>query len=57
MDKTPAFYVFLGLLLGAIFGYGAGAMNGNAIHGMQLGAMVGLFIGWFIAVNPLEKKN
>lgn len=57
MDKTPAYYIFLGLLIGAILGLGVGALNGNPIHGLQLGAMVGLFIGWFIAVNPLEKRN
>jgi len=57
MDKTPAYYIFLGLLIGAILGFGVGALNGNAIHGMQLGSMAGLFIGWFIAVNPLEKRN
>lgn len=57
MDKTPGYYIFLGLLLGAVIGLGIGALNGNAIPGMQLGSMTGLFIGWFIAVNPLEKRN
>lgn len=51
MDKTPAYYIFLGLLIGAIFGFGVGALNGNTIDGMQLGSTAGLFIGWFIAVT------
>lgn len=57
MDKTPAYFIFLGLLIGASVGFGVGVLNGNAIRGMQPGSMTGLFIGWFIAVNPLEKRN
>jgi hypothetical protein len=57
MDKTPVLYIFLGLLIGAIVGLGIGAINANPMHGMQLGSMAGLLIGWFIAVNPLEKRN
>jgi hypothetical protein len=57
MDKTPAFYIFLGLLIGAIGGFGIGSVNGNPTHGMQLGSTADLLIGWFIAVNPLEKRN
>jgi hypothetical protein len=57
MNKTPAYPIFLGLLIGAIVGFGIGAVNGNTMHGMQLGSMAGLFIGWFLAVNPLQKRN
>lgn len=57
MDKTPAYYIFLGLLVGAVFGWGLGAVNGNTIHGMQLGALAGLFIGWFIADTALKQRK
>ena len=57
MNKTPVYPIFLGLLIGAIVGFGIGVVNGNTIYGMQLGSMSGLLIGWFIAVNPLEKRN
>jgi hypothetical protein len=57
MNNTPAYPIFLGLLIGAIVGFGIGLMNGNTSYGMQLGSMAGLLIGWFIAVNPLEKRN
>jgi hypothetical protein len=57
MDKTPVSPIFLGILIGAIIGSGIGLVNGNTIYGMQLGSMSGLLIGWFIAVNPLEKRN
>jgi hypothetical protein len=55
MDKTPAYSIFLGLTIGAIFGLGIGAVNGDAVHGMQLGAMAGVFIGWVVTALPLQK--
>ena len=55
MDKTPAFYIFLGLLLGAAFGAGIGAIHENTVHGMQLGALAGTFIGWVITTSALQK--
>jgi hypothetical protein len=57
MDKTPACYILLGLLIGAVPGGGMGAVNGNGIHGMELGTLAGLLIGWFIAVTALEKRK
>lgn len=57
MDKTPAYYILLGLLIGAIFGFGIGAANGNVISGMQYGSLAGVFIGWFIAAAVLETKG
>lgn len=55
MDKTPAFYIFLGLVVGGLVGFGIGAVNGNAIHGMQLGAMAGVFVGWIITAPTFQK--
>ena len=55
MDKTPAYSIFLGLLIGGIFGLGIGAVNGNAIHGMQLGILVGVFVGWIMTASALQK--
>jgi hypothetical protein len=54
MNKTPAYTIFLGLLLGALVGWGLGVVNGNAIHGLQLGALAGTFIGWFIAADVMD---
>lgn len=55
MDNSPAFPIFLGLLIGAMFGLLIGTINGNAVHGMQLGAMAGLFIGWLVTTLALQK--
>jgi phosphate/sulfate permease len=55
MNKTPACYVFLGLLIGAVFGAGIGAVNGNAIHGMQLGVLTGMFVGWILTAPAFQK--
>jgi hypothetical protein len=55
MKKTPAYYIFLGLLIGAAAGLVIGAMSGNATHGIQIGALAGLFIGWVITAPTLQK--
>ena len=56
MDKEFGYYVFGGLLIGAVFG-SLWAANGNIVLGMALGALAGLAIGWFIAAAALEKNN
>lgn len=55
MNKTPAGYVLLGLLMGTILGAGIGAANGNTIHGMQLGALSGMFLGWILTAPAFQK--
>ena len=55
MNKTPACYVFLGLLIGVISGAGLGAVTGNVVHGMQLGALAGMFIGWILTSPAFQK--
>lgn len=55
MDKTPAYYVFLGLLIGGVVGFGIGVVNGDASHGLQLGTLAGVFIGWVLTSPALQK--
>lgn len=55
MGNTPAYYIVLGLVLGAIVGAGVGVISGDAVHAMQLGALAGLFIGWVIAASAVPK--
>ena len=44
MDKKKfGYYVFGGLLIGAIFGSGIGSANGSALAGIGVGALVGVF--------------
>jgi hypothetical protein len=45
------------LLLGAALGAGIGAVHGNTVHGLQLGAAVGTFLGWVIAAPALQNRN
>ena len=58
MDRKFGYYVFLGLLIGAVFG-SLWSANGNAILGIALGGLAGAAIGWFIAAALIEneKKN
>ena len=55
MDKTPAYYILLGLLVGGLVGLGIGAVNGNAIEGMQVGILTGVFLGWILTTPALQK--
>jgi hypothetical protein len=55
MNKTPAYYIFLGLLIGTLVGLGLGALNGNAVRGMELGALTGTFIGWVMTSPALQR--
>lgn len=56
MDKKFGYYVFGGLLIGAVFG-SLWAANGNILLGIGIGALVGVAIGWFSAAAVLEKSN
>lgn len=57
MGQNFGFYIFLSLLMGAAFGFGLGAANGNIFLGVALGILAGVFIGWFIAAAVVEKKK
>lgn len=54
MNKKFGLFIFLGLGIGGIFGVGLGAANGNATLGTAIGAIAGVFIGWFIAAAVRE---
>lgn len=56
MDKRFGYFVFGGLLIGGIFGLGLGAANENVLFGIGIGALVGAFLGWFLAVAMLPKR-
>ena len=56
MDKTFCYFIFGGLLIGAMFGL-IGAGGGNALMGIEAGALAGAFIRWFIAAAVLEQKK
>ena len=55
MDKRFGYYVLLGLLIGAVFGQGLGSANENTFLGLGIGALVGVFLGWFIAAAVLNQ--
>lgn len=57
MDKKFGIYIFLGLLIGAVFGMGLGAANGNAAFGIGGGALAGVFLGWFVAAAVQQSQN
>lgn len=56
MDKKFGYYIFGGLLIGAMFGLMWAAGN-NPLMGIGIGALVGTAIGWFVAAAILEQQK
>lgn len=56
MDKRFGYFVFGGLLLGALLGW-MWTASGNAILGLGVGALVGTAIGWFAAAAIMEREK
>jgi hypothetical protein len=57
MKKRFGYFILIGLLIGAIFGSGLGAANESALAGLGLGALAGIFVGWFVAAAVLENEK
>ena len=56
MDKKFGYYVFGGLLIGALFGL-IWAGRGNLLVWVGIGALIGTAIGWFFAAYVLEQEK
>ena len=56
MDKTFGYFIFGGLLIGAMFGL-IWAGGSNSLMGIGIGALVGMAIGWFAAAAAQEQKK
>jgi ABC-type uncharacterized transport system permease subunit len=57
MDRKFGYFIVLGLVITVVFGMGVGAASGNTIWGIGLGALFGVFIGWFVAVAALKNRD
>ena len=57
MNKKFGLYIVLGLIIGGNFGIFLGPAMGNTPLAIALGALGGLFIGWFIAAAVLENSK
>ncbi len=57
MNKKFGLFILLGMLLGSTFGTFLAAPLENSLLGVALGALGGVFIGWFIAAAFKETKN
>lgn len=56
-EKKFGTYVFVSLAVCALIGAGLGLSNGNTFNGLWIGALIGVFIGWFIAAVVLRKDK
>lgn len=57
MKRKFAYLIFLGLLIGATYGVFFGKAIENDVLGVALGALGGVFLGWFIAIAVQEKSG
>jgi len=57
MKQKFGYYIVLGLATGVVFGMGMGAANGNTLFGIELGALFGVFIGWFVAAAAQNRNK
>ncbi len=57
MNKKFGLFILLGMFIGGTFGTFFAAPLENPLMGMGLGALGGVFIGWFIAAAFTEKAN
>lgn len=56
MDKKFGYYVFGGMLIGALLGLGWSSVA-NPLVAVGMGALVGTAIGWFIAAAIFGQKE
>lgn len=56
MDKKFGYYIFGGMLIGALLGLSWFAAR-NALVGLGSGALIGTFVGWFVAAYVFQKKE
>ena len=57
MDRRSEYYIALGAVIGVVFGLGVGAASGNTLLGIGLGAIGGVFMGWFVAAAALQNRD
>lgn len=49
--------ILAGFLMGCLIGSSLGAAQGHPILGGAIGALGGVFLGWFIAAIVIERRN
>ncbi len=57
MSRKDGYYIVLGLVIGAIFGVLFGSPANNTLFGLGLGALGGVFLGWFVAAIALQNRK
>lgn len=56
MDRKFGYYIFGGMVLGAMFGL-LWSAGGNVIAGLIIGGLAGTAIGWFAAAAAMEQEK
>jgi NhaP-type Na+/H+ or K+/H+ antiporter len=59
MNRDFGLFIFVGMAIGALFGLPFAEPIGNALLAVGIGALAGLFLGWFLAAarRQLQKEK
>jgi membrane associated rhomboid family serine protease len=57
MDKKFGLYIVAGLAMGAIYGIFFSPATDNGLLAIALGALAGLFLGWFVAIIVQQREK
>lgn len=57
MDKRFAYVIVAGVAIGSLLGAGVGSANGNVLPGIGGGALIGVFVGWFLAAAAMQREK
>ncbi len=57
MNKQSGVSILIGMLIGALFGLSFEPATGNRLLSMGMGALAGVFGGWFVAVAAEQYRK
>jgi hypothetical protein len=57
MNKRVVLFIFLGAVVGGLFGLSYAAASNDSGAGIAVGAMAGAFLGWYAGAGRARKQG